>query len=211
MDNYQETINTFDKHASGYQEKYMDVSHYGDSLDYLLNLLAPNPSILEIGCGPGNVTRYLLNKRDDLHILGTDMAPKMVELASANNPEARFLLMDAREIDKTKGKFDAVLSAFILPYLSREDVDKLFSDMAALLNERGILYISTMEDEYSKSGYQVSSDGKDRCFQYFHSADDLQSRLEKSGFELIYQKRQVFPPEGVVLATDLIIIARKRE
>jgi hypothetical protein len=68
-----------------------------------------------------------------------------------------------------------------------------------------------MEDEYSKSGYQVSSDGKDRCFQYFHSADDLQLRLEKSGFELIYEKRQVFPPEGVVLATDLIIIARKRE
>lgn len=210
MDPYRETINTFNKHASGYQQKYMDVSHYGEGLDKFVSPLRKGSKVLEIGCGPGNITSYLLARRPDLDILGIDPAPNMIALAKQNNAEATFLEMDAREIEQIEDKFEAVICGFVLPYLSRENVDKLITDCFRLMHSNGLFYLSTMEDDYSKSGYQVSSDGQDRCYMYFHHADDLRIRLERGGFEVQYLKKQAFPPSGVQLATDLIIIARKK-
>lgn len=210
MDPYLETISTFDRQASAYQQKYMNVAHYADGLNYLLSGLGKDAAVLEIGCGPGNVTRYLLDKRTDLKVTAVDAAAGMLALARENVPTADFLLMDAREIGQINNKFDAIVCAFILPYLSEKDVELLMRHCNNLLNSGGLLYLSTMEDNYSRSGYQFSSDGKNRCYMYFYTADDLQKKLLNSGFTVRFLKRQPFPPEGVASATDLIIVASKK-
>lgn len=209
MNPYQETIRTFDKHAMGYQQKYMDVGHYSEGLNFLTDSLMPSASILELGCGPGNVSRYLLQRRSDFVLKGTDASPEMVSLARKNNPVANFEVMDARAIDQLETTFDSIVCAFVLPYLSAEDVQKLILDAFNLLDEAGMIYLSTMEDEYEKSGYRFSADGKDRCYMYFYKAEEFCLWLENAGFKIAYLKRQPFPPEGEQTATDLIIIASK--
>lgn len=211
MDPYLETISTFDRQASAYQQKYMNVAHYADGLNYLLTGLGKDAAVLEIGCGPGNVTMYLLDKRTDLRVTAVDAAAGMLSLARENVPTADFLLMDAREIGQINNKFDAIICAFLLPYLADEDSERLLSDCYYKLKPDGHFYISTMEDEYSKSGYRYSSDGKDRCYMYFYTADDLQKKLSNSGFTVRFLKRQPFPPNAMATATDLIIIAAKNE
>jgi 2-polyprenyl-3-methyl-5-hydroxy-6-metoxy-1,4-benzoquinol methylase len=68
----------------------MDLSLYDESYDDFCQLLQKkNASILEIGCGPGNVTKYLLGKRPDYKIHATDAAPSMLALAKINNPTAK--------------------------------------------------------------------------------------------------------------------------
>ena len=44
-------------------------------------LYNPNSKIWEIGCGPGNITKYILSKLPDLNIFGIDIAPNRIELA----------------------------------------------------------------------------------------------------------------------------------
>ena len=88
MNNYNETFSTWNKIAELYQEKFMDLTMYNASYDRFIELLNPNARVLEIGCGPGNITRYLLSKNNDFKIKGIDVAPNMIKLAKKNNPTA---------------------------------------------------------------------------------------------------------------------------
>lgn len=160
----------FNTYALEYQDKYMDVGLYGDSFDYFCDQLKIGADILDVACGPGNISRYLLNRRPDFRLLGIDLAPKMIELAQNNNPEAVFKVMDGRNIGQLEQKFDAILCGFCLPYLSGAESLKLIQDASNLLNEGGVFYISTMEGDYSTSGLQKNSKG-DMLYQYFYEAD----------------------------------------
>jgi len=51
-----------------------------DTYDFICNSIdKPNAKLLEIGCGPGNITKYLIAKRPDFDIFGIDIAPNMIE------------------------------------------------------------------------------------------------------------------------------------
>lgn len=206
MDKTKIAVDVFDKLAELYQEKFMDLDLYNDTFDTFCNAVA-GKKILELACGPGNITRYLLNKRPDLEILGTDLSPNMIRLAKINNPEAGFQLLDCRNMDMLNQKFDAIMCGFCLPYLNKEEAIKLISDAAGTLNPGGILYISTMEDDYSKSGFKTGSTG-DEVYMHYHEAGYLTAALIENNFTLIDMKRQDYPEKDGSKTTDLILIAK---
>lgn len=176
------TVEVFDTNALKYENKFMHLELYNATYDALLQNLKPGSAILELGCGPGNITRYLLDKRPDLKILATDFSEKMVELATKNLPEAEVLRLDAKEILSLNRKFDAVVCGFIAPYFSREELQKLIADCAAVSNGEAVLYISCIEGEYEKSGWMASSDGKVSAFVHYYSANDIGGMLAQAGF-----------------------------
>ena len=198
----------FNKHASLYQDKFMDVSLYRGSFDFFCySIKKQNASVLELACGPGNITRYLLDKRPDLKILGIDLAPNMIALAKQNNPSAKFEVMDCRTIKSFNKKFDAIMCGFCLPYLSKEEALKLISDAYELLNANGVIYISTMEDDYSKSALKKTSKGDD-IYMHYHEEGYLVNALKESGFKIEFtdRKNSISNNEPFV---DLILIAKK--
>ena len=185
MDNYKETFETWNKVASLYQDKFMDLVLYNDSYDFICSsIIKNNATILEIGCGPGNITKYILSQRPDFDIFGIDIAPNMIELAKRNNPKASFTIMDSRKINEIKTKYDGIVCGFCLPYLSQTDSEKLIFDVYNLLNEHGFLYISFVEGDPNKSGFQVGSSG-DRSYFYYHKLDKLKSQLLDHSFEVL--------------------------
>jgi len=188
----------------------MDFELYHDTFDAFCNLVKiKNASVLEIGCGPGNISKYLLNKRPDFNLLGIDIAPTMIALAKNNNPMAEFKILDAKNISEIKLKFNATMCGFILPYLDKEDVFKLITNISNLLEPQGIIYLSTMEDNYSKSKLISSSSDKNTgLFTYYHQADYLVEALQKEGFKIEVLKRKDYP-EPKDTSKDLIIIAKK--
>lgn len=201
-------VDIFNKLATGYQEKFMDVSLYHYSLDVFCNSIKKEyPEILELACGPGNITKYLLDKRPDFKILGSDLATNMIELAKINNPTADFEFMDCRAIASLSQKYDGILCGFGLPYLSKEEAIQFIKDASQKLNKNGILYISTMEDDNSKSGFKTGSTG-DKMYQNFHQADYLSATLEKNGFSIIHLERKEYI-HNEEKTIDLIIIATK--
>ena len=185
MDRYQETFETWNKVAPLYEEKFMKLDLYNDTYDQFCELLPmKNPVILEIGCGPGNITQYLLNKRPDFKILATDIAPNMIALAKINCPTAQFEIMDSRNISSIKNKYDGLVCGFCLPYLSDSDVEKLISDSQVLLNKDAILYFSFVAGEKEQSGYQSSRNG-DRTYFYYHNIDTISDHLKRNSFAII--------------------------
>lgn len=208
MDKTKMAVAVFDKHAKLYQEKYMDVSLYHDTFDLFCSHLPQQAHILDLACGPGNISRYLLDSRPDFKILGTDLSPNMISLAKANNPEARFEIMDCRDISSLGQKFNGIVGGFCLPYLSKEEALKLIKDASDALEPQGILYISTMEDDYGKSGVQKSSTG-DEVYMYYHEAAYLLKAFEDNRLSIIDTSRKTYPDGKGGTVTDLIIIGKK--
>lgn len=205
----QMAANVFNKHAHAYQEKYMNVDLYAPTLDLFCSSIAnPQAHILDIACGPGNITRYLLARHPHFHILGIDIADKMLALATTNVPAATFRHMDARHISQLTGRYHGIMCGFCLPYLAKEEALQLIQDAALLLLPGGVLYISTMEDDYTRSGITHSSSG-DEVYMYYHEAGYLTAALTARGFTIITQQRQPFPTTDGTAVTDLVLIARK--
>jgi 2-polyprenyl-3-methyl-5-hydroxy-6-metoxy-1,4-benzoquinol methylase len=206
MDRYALTFDTWNQLASAYQDKFMELDLYNDTYDLFCNAISSlQARVLEIGCGPGNITRYLLAQRPGFSITGIDVAPNMVTLARANNPTAQFMVMDCRELHALAPGFDAIICGFCMPYCSQQDCAKLVNDCAALLSTGGIWYGSVIEGRYEESEYQTSSTGH-TSYVYYHEADWLIDTLQAAGFTLLHTLRKAYPGSQ---RPHLILIAQK--
>ena len=175
-------------------------------IDFYRELAA---NVIDLGCGPGNVTRYLLNKQPDLNITGVDLAPAMIELAQKHTPEATFLLSGWQGALEKSKNLQGVVAAFIFPYLSEDEVKNLLRTAAKSLVSDGVLYISTMEDDYTVSGLKTNSSG-DQVNMYYYTEKQLESLLIQIGFQLSFVDRKTYEYNGSEV-TDLLLIAVKTE
>lgn len=197
----------FNKHASTYQDKYMDVSLYAESFDFFLaNVPKENPSILEIATGPGNISKHLFEKNKSVKLFGIDLAPNMIKLARENNPKAKFEVMDCRDISTFTNKYHGIMIGFCLPYLDYTETTKLIKDSANLLHSNGVIYLSTMEDCYSASQLTTGSQG-DQIFMHYFEEKDLASMLNDVGFQIKYTNRYEYGTSQENKVIDLVIIA----
>ncbi|WP_163410348.1 class I SAM-dependent methyltransferase [Flavobacterium ajazii] len=206
MDKYKETFETWNKIANLYEDKFMNLSIYDETYDFFCSLLKDQQNVFEIGCGPGNITKYLLSKRPDLKITGIDIAPKMIELAQKNNPTADFKIIDTRKLNELNEKFDAIMCGFCLPYLSESDCSKLIKDSAQILHNNGVLYLSFVQGDPAKSSFISGSSG-DRTYFYYHSLENLKTSLLENNFEIVKLFEVNYPKaEGPEIHT--IVIAK---
>jgi predicted TPR repeat methyltransferase len=199
----------FDKYADLYAEKYMDVGLYADGLDFFCAELPATANVLELACGPGNLTKYILDKRPDTRLLATDLAPNMLELAQKYNPTAEIMVLDCRDFVGLHRTFNGIVCGFALPYLDREAAIQLIVDAGTCLEPGGLLYLSTMEDDYSKSGIETSSRG-DKLYMYYHEAGYLTATLTAQQFEIVHLQRKTYTGAKGTEVTDLVVIARKK-
>lgn len=206
---YTETHTTWNKIAELYEDMFMELSIYNDTYKEFCDLLnEPKGSILEIGCGPGNITRQILKIRPQLSILATDVSENMVELAQKNNPPIRTKVLDCRNIGDLNEGFDGIICGFTIPYLARQDVLKLISDGSTLLNKHGVFYLSYVEGAYDKSGFISGSSG-DRTFFYYYDLQTLKECLEQNGLRIIHKTKIEYMKGDGSLEEHIVINAQK--
>lgn len=209
MDKDKETFETWNNIAPIYQDKFMKMDLYNDTYDFICNFIdKPDAKLLEIGCGPGNITKYLISKRPDFDIFGIDIAPNMIELAKQNNPSAQFAVMDCREINKLDTKFDGIIGGFCLPYMTQEEIIELLAHSYNLLNSNGLLYLSFVEGEQEKSGFKAGSGG--RVYFNYHDLNHLNEQLNKFNFETQKTFKVNFKISETEFDVHTIITARKK-
>lgn len=185
MDTYTETFNTWDKVATAYEQKFMQLSIYNKSYKAFMELLPKDSTaVLDVGCGPGNVIKYMQSMRPNLNFLGIDISENMLSIATKHNPSAQFKIGDARELLKLNLKFDGVVAGFCLPYLSLIDRNNFVKEARSILKENGLLYLSFVEGKEELSGFQINSNGE-RMFFYYHQQKDLMTELIAENFKNI--------------------------
>lgn len=211
MNDYLHTVNVYNQYVQEYVNKFMDLNLYKDTFDYFLELVPMNATILELGCGPGNVVKYLKSKRSDLQILGIDLAPEMIEEARRQNPDSEFELMDIRNAGQVNRQFSGVVAAFCLPYISYNDVPGLFRNCANLTADNGICYISCMEGPKERSGFEKTSfTGDSEMYINYYERNAIELMLKEHHFTIETFYTQDYPEEDGSITTDLIYIAKKQ-
>jgi 2-polyprenyl-3-methyl-5-hydroxy-6-metoxy-1,4-benzoquinol methylase len=147
-------------------------------------------------------------QRPELDLLGIDLAPRMVEFAREAAPSAQFAVHDCRHLADLEQRFDGIICAFGLPYLSPEEASAFIEAAAGLLDPCGVLYLSTMLGNSEDSGLDHCSTG-DPVYVNYHSEEHLTRLLEKLGFTLVERRLIDSPSVASKRTTDLMLISRK--
>jgi trans-aconitate methyltransferase len=179
------TISTWNKVAGLYQEKFMDLTLYDESYDAFHKLISKDgASILDVGCGPGNISRYLQRKHPGWKFYGVDAAENMIDLYLKNISNAKGTVLDIRNISSIKEQFSGIVAGFCIPYLNCADTISLIHCFSEMLRPNGALYLSYVEGDPEKSGIVTSSTG-DQTYFYYHAENDILNTLSAADFKLV--------------------------
>lgn len=203
------SVATFDRLADRYAEKYFHLDMYDQYLErFVSRIELQGACILDVACGPGNVSAYLAKVRPDFKLVGIDLAEGMVKQARSRIPSAEFLIKDCRHIGELEHVFDAAAFAFGLSYLTDDDANRFFSSLVTTLADSAMLYLSTITGEPSWSGFETSSSG-DRVYIMYRSVSDVISMVEQAGYRVDFTEVIASPANAPKLTQDLILIAQR--
>jgi SAM-dependent methyltransferase len=91
--------------------------------------------VLDVGCGPGDVTAHLAGL--GLDVSGVDLSPRMVEHARRRHPDLRFAVASATALDLAPASLGGVLGFWSLFNLPRQVLPEVFDAFAAALAPGG--------------------------------------------------------------------------
>jgi SAM-dependent methyltransferase len=209
QDNNLFSVKTYDCFAHVYEQWFMDISPYKAKIDDFCQYLPSSKSkILDLGCGPGNYSKYLFDIKGFRNVHGIDLSEQMIMRASKNVPLGQFTLGDIRKLSVPNSFYYGALASFCVPYLSYHETDQLISDIYKALKPSGTFYLSCMEGV--RCGFEPTGfSGEMAVFVYYYTEDFLVGSLEERGFHVLSVDRQPYLDVDGGMQTDLIIIARK--
>jgi ubiquinone/menaquinone biosynthesis C-methylase UbiE len=179
--------------------------------EILLNLHFGN--ILEIGCGTGKNTEWLVGKAQ--HVTAIDLSENMLAKAreKIKTGNVQFLIHDInKEWTFTEKRFDLVTFSLVLEHI--EDLDKMLQKTSSVLNLGGIVYIGELHPfkQYTGSKARLETEsGTDDVTCYMHHLSDFTRAATCNNFE-ISEIREYFDEDNHAgLPRILSILLRKME
>jgi ubiquinone/menaquinone biosynthesis C-methylase UbiE len=135
--------------------------------------------VCEMGCGPGQVARFLHER--GARVCGLDLSPRMVEQARQLNPEIDFQQGDMLALELADETFDGVVAFYAIVNLPRQKVVTALREFHRVLKPEGRLLIAFhigreelhMDEWWGK---QVSVDF------YFFETEEMKTYLQTAGF-----------------------------
>jgi SAM-dependent methyltransferase len=136
--------------------------------------------VCELGCGPGQVARYLKDRGVDMR--GVDLSVEMVRVANRLNPDIPFSEGDMLALQLPDHSLAAIVLFYSIIHIKREDVTRAFQEMSRVLTHGGKLLLSFHggEGEIHRDewyGQPLSID-----FRLFQSGE-MAGYLEAAGFQ----------------------------
>ena len=102
--------------------------YYWGDLEKLCSFLVPeNASVLEIGCGTGDLLACIKAREK----VGIDYSASMIKIASKKYPDIDFIVMEAENLKFNK-TFDYVILSNLIGYL--KDIQQVFGELRKVCN-----------------------------------------------------------------------------
>jgi SAM-dependent methyltransferase len=140
-DRTQVTRASYDTLAAAYVE-HIAGELAGKPLDrHLLNRFVEEVGargrILDLGCGPGHVARYLRERSAD--VFGIDLSPGMIRHARQLNPGIEFSVGDMRALDLEDGSVAGILAFYCLIHLEDREIAETLRELRRVLMPDGVV------------------------------------------------------------------------
>ena len=144
-------------------------------------------SVLELGCGTGKNTKWLLSVGAE--VIGLDFSQEMLTIAkeSITDKRAQFKKADLNDDWEVENQYaDLVTSSLTLEHI--EDLNAIFRQANKKLKENGIFFISELHPfkQYTGSKARFETDaGMVELKVFTHHISDYIKSAESNGFELL--------------------------
>jgi len=187
---------SYDSAARAYAE------HLASELDrkpldrHLLNRFAEATSgaglVADLGCGPGHVAGYL--RRQGVRMVGIDISPEMIRVASELQPGIEFRAGDMRALDLPNGSLAGVIAFYAIVHFQPDELGPVFREMRRVLSSGGLALLAFHVGEEvvhvdDLFGAPVSLDFR------FHVPERVIEALESAGFTVM-ERTDRQPYEG---------------
>lgn len=149
-------------------------------LQKLNNLLKPNSTILDIGCGAGKPVDEFFVKHGH-KIIGIDISRKQIELAKKNLPKANFAVKDMDTLSPNEYSVDAVISFYAIFHIPRDRHRQLVTTIYSFLPNGGYILITMGASEWEgKENFH----GVEMYWSHYNEEKNKKI-IQNSGFEIL--------------------------
>ena len=138
--------------------------------------------VADLGCGPGHVARYL--DAQGVRMVGIDLSPEMIRVASELQPGIAFRAGDMRALDLPDGCLAGVIAFYAIVHFQPDELGPVFREMRRVLSSGGLALLAFHVGEEvvhvdDLFGAPVSLDFR------FHVPERVIEALESAGFTVM--------------------------
>jgi SAM-dependent methyltransferase len=210
-DGTQSIRESYDKIADAYaRELFGELEHKPrdrELLDRFAARMRGQGQVCDMGCGPGQVARYLHDA--GATVFGLDLSPRMVAVARRLNPGISFREGNMTALDIPDGTLAGITAFYAIVNIPEESLPSFFREMHRVLQPGGLLLMafhigSEVIQKEELWGQVVSMD-----FFFFQTLS-IRQKLEAAGFaieEII--EREPYAPEVEYQSRRAYIFAGK--
>jgi SAM-dependent methyltransferase len=155
--------------------------------------------VCEVGCGPGQIARYLQDR--GVSMCGIDLSQEMIKVASQLNPDISFARGDMLALELPRASLAGVVCFYAIIHLKREDATRALMEMHRVLKPGGKLLLSFhggvgelhREEWYDMPvSIDVTLFEPDEMVGYFEAAGfEVERMVERAPYEFEYPTRRV--------------------
>lgn len=144
-------------------------------------------NVLELGCGTGKNTLWLLTKAE--RVVGLDFSEEMLNLAKTKTKghRVKFLKADLEETWKVEDTFaDLITSSLTLEHI--EDLNHIFRQAHMKLKRGGLFFICELHPFKQYLGSKAkfhTEEGVEELETYVHHISDFVNNAEANDFEVL--------------------------
>ena len=192
------TAASYDRVAPVYAEHFLDeLAHKPLDralLTTLIELTGAGGPIADIGCGPGQVARYLHDR--GAIATGIDLSPGMVAAAGAAHPHVEFRQGNMLALPLEDNSLAAVVTFYAIIHLRPEEIGPAFREFRRVLRPGGWLLLAFHVGDERVHREELLDQPVDLDF-YFLAPAAIEAALVDSGFsvEMSLQRRPYEPYE----------------
>ena len=100
-------------------------------------------TVLEIGCGIGDISWRMSNEWKNARITGIDISPKSIEFATKVFTNSRLKFVEGiLPSEHVEGNFDLIVMMDVFEHIAKEDRKNLYSTIKQLLSPDGFFFMS---------------------------------------------------------------------
>jgi ubiquinone/menaquinone biosynthesis C-methylase UbiE len=176
---------------------------YDSDRAYMRFLIPPGHSVLEIGCGSGELLRALEPSRG----VGIDISEAMIAVARRRYPGCEFHVGNAEDpavIERIAGPFDVIVLSDVIGYL--EDCEAALAALYGLCTPQTrvvIAYYSRLWEPVLELGQRFGMK-MPSVEQNWLSTEDTTNLLTLSGFEVVRSERRQLLPKRLLGLGSLV-------
>ena len=163
--------------------------------------------VCDVGCGPGQIARYLRDLGSV--VFGLDLSPQMVEQARRLNPDISFREGNMMSLDLADRSLAGIVPFYAIVNLPKEAVAKAFTELQRVLQPAGLLLLAFHSGDELLQEKELWGRPISMNF-YLLPTDEVRRYLEEAGFTVVdVIEREPYAPDVEYQSRRAYIFARK--